>query len=220
MGIDLINSFVLIYGIILFMEKLKDYLNENNILTVFFPGLVATYPLLLVLIKYIIEHKIQFPEESSLPEIFGVGLLLFVFVFFFGIGHFIKRLAIRLLEQFLDNYLEKKLAASTTVPAESNFDKTWYEYLAKRVGQNNPIILDFYCEYVRNYHFDLTCILAILCQIALMWTFDQRYYHLFPINWEIFITISYAIIIAWLFYQSIRSSRELHNLRKKIIALA
>ncbi len=207
------------------MEKIKDYFNERNVLTIFFPGLIAIYPLILASVNHLSNIKLpeHLPKGEAFYSTISIVIFLVIFVIVYGIGYFIKRVAIRSLETFWDHYIINRYAAIIIeLDALNNipFSQNWYNYLSKKFGvDKSPIMIGFYSNLLNSYHFELSCIIALCLQCILMWIFDGNYYHLF--NWQnkIIITITTLVVMLWLIYQSKGTAKELFNLRTKIAAL-
>ncbi|MCW3125450.1 MAG: hypothetical protein JWO03_1108 [Bacteroidetes bacterium] len=209
------------------MEKLNEYFTERNVLTIFFPGFIAIYPLILAFINHISSLKIPegLPKGEAFLSTISVVIFLIIFVIVYGVGYFIKRIAIRILETKWDHYIIKNYVAINQDLVELNnlpFGQNWYQYLSKKFGTGNtPIMISFYSNLLNSYHFELSCILSICLQCILMWILDgdHKYYHLFNLYNKIIITAISIGMVIWLIIQSKGTSIELFNLRSKIALL-
>jgi hypothetical protein len=214
------------------MKELQQYFTEKNILTIFFPGLLATYPLWLVFLLQLKDSAEALDQLQGIITPLGVVLGVLLFIGIYGIGYFIKRMAIRTLEWHLDNGVERKVLAAEQEDREaikkgqpidhslSTFNKTWYDYLQCNYGNDGaPLIIDYYDTYIYTYYFQLTCIVAIIIQLALIWSFELCCYSLFGSFARLIISVVSVILVALLYIQSRDSAWEAHTLRGYIVGL-
>lgn len=228
------------------MKELKDYLTEKNILTLFFPGLLATYPIWLICLDAMVRNKGQLKDMKDIITPLSVVIYVLLFVAIYGIGYFIKRMAIRLLEWPIDDFTEKRIIRNDEIAAKqktnaaytekwihgtfivlifikgSGSDKTkfmkgWYGYLNKRVKIDKaPPLVAFYHDFIYSYHFQLTSIVALVSQALLIWLPDV---HMLSHNTRLLITIVSILLVLELFRQSLASAWEMHRLRVQIVDL-
>lgn len=165
------------------MEAIKAIgtTTKNTITSEFFPGLVATWPLLLYVFKWYREEGkgLLGLETKSLNNWeFIVSLILLIVLY--GVGHLIGKLGSRLeiiLERREINKNEKKLndcnSCSDSNKIENSihdeyynkeeFYNTWYQYL--RIAFKNdqtPTLVRYYSSLINAFKFELNMICSII----------------------------------------------------------
>lgn len=165
------------------MEALKalSTTTKNTIVVEFFPGLVATWPILLYGLKWYRDSgKIELGlQESSLSNWeFIVSLL--VLISLYGIGHTIGKLGAR-LEVFLDkmvitkniayikqleNCIEKgeiKEEIREKYFDDLKFTSVWYQYLRIAFKDNYmPTLVRYYSGFINAFKFELNMLCALI----------------------------------------------------------
>jgi hypothetical protein len=193
------------------MEEIKNPFSndiQKTVLKLFFPGILATWPIGISILKYI--HSNSFWIDIMKGHLVSALIYIILLIIIYGVGHLINKIGIQ-IEAYLDSEYQK---------LDSTFKETWYKYLQKKFkNDETPIIIRYYSSFITAYHFELGCIVALIFQIVLLLSFDLFYLHLFT-WWGLMIVIGISITtIIYLWFEANNSVEEAHNLRKKMIEI-
>ncbi|MBS1689563.1 MAG: hypothetical protein JSS96_12625 [Bacteroidetes bacterium] len=202
-------------------EKLLDSNSERKILNIFFPGLLATWYLWLsaiIDIKNLINKDEKWKMLFKDNTILNITICASAFIFIYGIGHLLRKIAIR-IEVLQDSHYQKNLLTGSCIDdnEKDEFDKVWYLYLQEKVN-DCPVIIRYYSSFITAYHFELTCVVALIIQLLSILC-DYFFNNYLSHRFQFFDMIISLIFACYLFWEANKSTSVAHYLRKKIVAI-
>lgn len=204
------------------MPDIKEFFDANaekKVLTTFFPAIVAFWPIYIVITQ---DYEELSNNLKQLNTTLNVVFFALFFIVVYGIGHFINKLALRAEVRLDDWYCRpKNNGAPFNGVSPKTFEDVWYKYLQQVfTKENTPILLKYYSTFIRYYHFELTCIIALRIQTVLLIVLELHYYNDFSdtLFWSLIIVIAVSTgLIFYLRYEGKQAVGHAHFLRLKII---